>query len=125
MAEVPDLVEKWGEIVKRLVWITFYRLLAIVGCHANVGEMYDVCKWLSKNTPMGGTVEWTVPNRVFFWRRVNVNRDVTINVRVFGSPYGRNTFFTRIGFFKGWTATELFPALRRVLARLFAPARGS
>jgi hypothetical protein len=106
MAEAPPPeFLKWGSLIERMLITSYYRVLSFVSLHAPIGEIYTACKYMSENTPYSGKVYYLVPQRVFNWDEVAVNRNpdypVTMNLRVFGSPLrGKNTVFTRIGWYK-------------------------
>ncbi|MEM2291664.1 MAG: hypothetical protein QXR44_03175 [Thermoproteota archaeon] len=107
MAEVtpPPEYLKWGSLIERMIITTFYRVMSFTSLHAPIGEIYKACEYMSRNTPYGGKVYYLIPERVFNWDNVIVNRNpdypVTMNMRVFGSPIrNKNTVFARIGWWK-------------------------
>ena len=101
----PPEFLKWGFLVERLLVPTYYRVFSYTPIHAPIGEIYKVCDYMAKNTALGGTLAWNIPNRIFTWDTIVINQNptnpVTMNIRVFGSPLrNKNTVFVRVGWFK-------------------------
>jgi len=108
MAELKELLDKYEIVVRNALMTVYYRQLGMISIHAGTRNMFQVCKWMSENTPYGGTLYWVVPDWLFFWDRVRVHEKSTVrfNVRFFGS--GRRQMNTVV-FRRGWWAMYLVP----------------
>lgn len=93
------LLEKWGDLVQRLLFIAFYRLASFVSIHAPITEIAPVCEALSE-TGLNGTIRWVIPERMFIWENVEMAPGIYQTLRVFGLPSGKNTTFVRIGWWR-------------------------
>jgi hypothetical protein len=106
---VPMEFLKWGSLIERMLITSYYRVLSFVSLHAPIGEIYKACKYMSENTPYSGEVYYLIPQRVFNWDEVVVNRNpeypVKMNLRVAGSPIrNKNVCFFRVGWYKMYIA---------------------
>lgn len=115
--EEPPVVSKWRIFVENAILTSYYRVLSFVSIHCPITEAYEACLWLSQNTPLGGEVYYLIPDRLFVWEDVVVNKNpenpVKMVLRAFGSPIrGANTVFTRAGWFFMYTTG---PIVDRIL----------
>lgn len=116
MAE-EELVPKWSKLIERMIITSYYRILSFVSLHAPIREVYPVCEWMAANTDYGGRVYWMVPERVFAWDSIQVNKGVVMDLIIFGSAMRqKNTVFARRTW---WRLYIIDVALMAVGRRLF------
>jgi hypothetical protein len=89
---------RWVPVVERLLWQCYYRILSFVSFPAPVDEVFLAAEFLSTRDlfPLGGSVKWVVPDRIFVWDEVEFSPGLMMDVWFMGSALRRkNTAMAR------------------------------
>jgi len=116
-----DIIAKYEPVVASAIYANYYRVLGQSSLPFNINEMIKFVEAETRGYgKFGGTMKWIQDGTVFKavrWEDVTVGEDVTFNMIVWGFNAGKNTVFSRVGFWRMYILELATMPLRMMLRR--------